>query len=614
MPNNNTTPKVETKILGNALNYVSNFYQSFSGTDTLVFIMMPGSVPVVLGSITTLSYSLYRTKQPVINLGRTNINGATRGARIFAGSMIFTMINQHWLKELQDSSELSWLADYGQLKADELPLFDLMVVSANEYGSYVSMFLYGVDITDEGQVVSVNDLFTENTCSFIARDIETFTAGRMNRDFTSVQMKYTYLVGGIKTRGWDFIKDDFLFAVKNDAEKVWDFDKTRFNIDYGPGVEQKQPTIKEPEVVERTYILKKEEQKETVEKLHILKGFTENLEYREFSPIVSDTVGNVQVALRELNIIDFVSNLYDLATYRGVKEYQSSHGLPVDGIVDAKTYIALMTDANMLNGKVIGNVINKSGAQVYLYPDELLSNIVSILNYGDNIVIMERVQNEMGQFFYKIEQGYVKENDVYSYYYSPGDKEFPTIKLFETGYYVLVLQQLLASKYVFNYTPGVYDTETQNLIIRIQTENNINCTLGIVNDDTWRVIESITGNIMTDITTNNVNVFCQNAQTSYSVTSNSLDTEFMQGFDVTITSPMSTVVKAVCIAYYPDGKNEMMSKGYKMGPNESIYIPFTEFQSLFTYSIKHKSVPEKIEYIIYPSNGTAFKWIIHYNI
>ena len=158
-------------------NFISNYYKSFSGTDTLVFILMPGSNPVVLGSITTVSYSAYRTKQPVINLGRTNINGITRGSRIFAGTMIFTLINQHWLNELLETDNLKWLAQYQELKADELPLFDLMVVSANEYGSYVSMFLYGVDITDEGQVVSVEDLFTENTLSFVARDIETFKAG-----------------------------------------------------------------------------------------------------------------------------------------------------------------------------------------------------------------------------------------------------------------------------------------------------------------------------------------------------------------------------------------------------------------------------------------------------
>ena len=74
-------------------NQISKYYQSFSGTDTLVFMLMPGRNPVVLGSITTVSYSAYRTKQPVINLGRTNINGVTRGSRIFAGTMIFTLIN-----------------------------------------------------------------------------------------------------------------------------------------------------------------------------------------------------------------------------------------------------------------------------------------------------------------------------------------------------------------------------------------------------------------------------------------------------------------------------------------------------------------------------------------
>ena len=156
-------------------NFISDFYKSFSGTDTLVFILLPGTRPVVLGSITTLSYSVYRTKQPVINLGRTNVNGVTRGSRIFAGSMIFTLINQHWLNELiyeKEAEGPNWLSQYKELKADELPLFDLMVISANEYGSYVSMFLYGVDITDEGQVVSVEDLFTENTLSFVARDID----------------------------------------------------------------------------------------------------------------------------------------------------------------------------------------------------------------------------------------------------------------------------------------------------------------------------------------------------------------------------------------------------------------------------------------------------------
>ena len=50
----------------------------------------------------------------------------------------------------------------------------------------------------------------------------------------------------------------------------------------------------------------------------------------------------------------------------------------------------------------------------------------------------------------------------------------------------------------------------------------------------------------------------------------------MQGFDVTITSPMATIIKAVCIAYYPDGKNEMMTKNFTMMPNESKQIFFVD--------------------------------------
>ena len=81
---------------------IHKYYKSFSGTDTLAFILMPGSSPVCIGSLTTISYSMFRNKKPVINIGRTNINGVTRGSRIFAGTMIFTLINQNWLRELQE--------------------------------------------------------------------------------------------------------------------------------------------------------------------------------------------------------------------------------------------------------------------------------------------------------------------------------------------------------------------------------------------------------------------------------------------------------------------------------------------------------------------------------
>lgn len=147
-----------------------NFYKTFSGADTLVFIVIPNTKPITLGSLSTISYSTYRVKKPVTLLSRINVAGYTRGQRTVAGTLIFTLINQHWVNEVIDA--VSCLGQFENLKPDELPLFDLMMVSANEYGSGVVGYIYGVDVTDDTGVISVNDMYTETTVSFLARDID----------------------------------------------------------------------------------------------------------------------------------------------------------------------------------------------------------------------------------------------------------------------------------------------------------------------------------------------------------------------------------------------------------------------------------------------------------
>lgn len=151
----------------------THFYRSFSGTDALVFIMLPQTEPIILGSLSTISYSLYRDKKPVPLLGQINMGGFTRGTRLYAGTLIFTLLNQHWVNELRE--KVQWMRQVKRLKADELPLFDLMIVCANEYGAAMQMFIYGVDLTEEGQVLSVEDLFIENTFNFVARDVTNFS-------------------------------------------------------------------------------------------------------------------------------------------------------------------------------------------------------------------------------------------------------------------------------------------------------------------------------------------------------------------------------------------------------------------------------------------------------
>ena len=55
---------------------------------------------------------------------------------------------------------------------DEMPPFDITISMSNEYGAKARLALYGIRIINEGNVISVNDVYTENTYQFLATDIE----------------------------------------------------------------------------------------------------------------------------------------------------------------------------------------------------------------------------------------------------------------------------------------------------------------------------------------------------------------------------------------------------------------------------------------------------------
>lgn len=579
-------------------NFISNYYKSFSGTDTLVFILLPGSNPVVLGSITTVSYSAYRTKQPVINLGRTNINGITRGSRIFAGTMIFTLINQHWLNELLESNNLKWLSKYQELKADELPLFDLMVVSANEYGSYVSMFLYGVDITDEGQVISVEDLFTENTLSFVARDIQTFKAGNTLGPTKVYHSSRTKSINEVKLAGFYIVDEDEFNERINKLDKEYLLS------------------------LENSYSNKKREQNNTLTKKRELQGHIRDLQYNPVNLMVGDDVGYVQEKLRLWNFLDYLNYMYDKNTEKAVRQFQSNQDIPITGVVDSKTYLALTKNPNEKN-QITGIVINESGSRVYTYPN-MYSSVVDTKLYNTIVEIYDKIPErtfvdkttdetlyESGNEFYKIEQGYVNVNDIFSYEYSNKDIAFPTINRGETGPYVILLQELLKELGLIDYNPGIYDEKTIKFIKKIQSDNNIACILGIVNEETWRVIQTLTGNMMTDITNNNITIQSQNPQGKYELTSLDMNTPLFNGFNIKIYSDKNTSIKCCAIAYYANNRTKIMTKEFIIQKQIQQEILFNNFQNLFTYDISN-GYPTKIEYIVYPYNEESYKWIINY--
>lgn len=160
-----------TSYSGCDIRAIVSFYDSNAEPDRRVKFK-------VLGDLQTMTYSTHREKFPVRTLGRTSAKGYTRGPRTIGGTLIFTVFDKEVLSEMlvQNYQADSAKADnYGFLKAvlvDQIPPFDITVSFVNEYGSVSKMVIYGVELVNEGQTMSIDDLITENVCSFVARHVD----------------------------------------------------------------------------------------------------------------------------------------------------------------------------------------------------------------------------------------------------------------------------------------------------------------------------------------------------------------------------------------------------------------------------------------------------------
>ncbi len=134
-----------------------------------------------LANLQTLSIQTHREKYPVRSMGTSYVKGYTRGPRTIAGSMIFTVFNEHALASLirAMSSKGSIYGEDNQIStliADQLPPIDLTIVFANEYGSLSQMGIYGVEFVNDGMTLSIEDLLTESVVNFVARDVDVMTS------------------------------------------------------------------------------------------------------------------------------------------------------------------------------------------------------------------------------------------------------------------------------------------------------------------------------------------------------------------------------------------------------------------------------------------------------
>lgn len=160
-------------------------YNSYSGADIVASIEFgpeDDRKNLIIGELQTISYSIHREVSPVRTLGRANPTGFTSGQRTIAGSLIFTVFDRNLVysiinelletnPELLNSGEGKNINE-SYVVMDEMPPFDITITFNNEYGQNSYLRIKGIVIVNEGQVMSIEDMITENTMSYMATDIE----------------------------------------------------------------------------------------------------------------------------------------------------------------------------------------------------------------------------------------------------------------------------------------------------------------------------------------------------------------------------------------------------------------------------------------------------------
>lgn len=173
-------------------------YNSFSGAD-----IKASFGNIIIGELQSITYSVTREKAPIFTMGDPNPRSFSRGKRGIAGSLVFTVFDRDALHQIKKGSKVyrqkfnssaatsgqtvtpvqddylitmadnrsRWAQSARPLYSDEIPPFDISISFLNEYGHSSEMSIYGVEILNEGMGMSIDDITTEKSCTFVARGI-----------------------------------------------------------------------------------------------------------------------------------------------------------------------------------------------------------------------------------------------------------------------------------------------------------------------------------------------------------------------------------------------------------------------------------------------------------
>jgi len=184
-------------------------YNSFSGVDMVV--TFGGKI---LGELQGISYTIQREKAPIYSMGEADPRSFSRSKRGIAGSIVFVVFDRSALLEaMRDrpyvanrysipegfevadvnvdtieivpgvigpavgaaSPTVSRIALDKVIAApnyiDQVLPFDVVVTASNEYGAVARMMIHGVEIMNVGSSLSINDITTDEACTYIATAI-----------------------------------------------------------------------------------------------------------------------------------------------------------------------------------------------------------------------------------------------------------------------------------------------------------------------------------------------------------------------------------------------------------------------------------------------------------
>jgi hypothetical protein len=216
---------------------VTQTYNSFSGVDMIVTF---GNATV--GEVQGVSYTVTREKAPLYTMGSANPRSFSRGKRGIAGSLIFLVFDRSALLDVsrQDTTgeadvilkkdsltrsqmgsksraqqgnlfdatngtavgtlptNVNAVRDFLGLESakpsyhDQLPPFDVTISAANEYGHVCRMVVKNVEIMNAGSGMSIDDITTDESCTFVATEVIPWHAQKnvrssIPRDMTNVQ-------------------------------------------------------------------------------------------------------------------------------------------------------------------------------------------------------------------------------------------------------------------------------------------------------------------------------------------------------------------------------------------------------------------------------------------